>query len=226
MSQRIIKKVEVSPLFWKDLSDWRKNPDYAKVRGNIGAMIGKVMRGEPGGEAPFRGNDAWEDVRHIHVGAKLVLFATYPDEETIRICALKKHDFYGFKRERKSMATNAANVILRAAMAETKPFPDWGKITWKDPAELLDHPELPELSREALDALYQDLAQEGEDFTRLRRATEGMTDRNASRVADAWLDDLLKAEARVQDVILARARHRHDHSPAELFTRWEESPEP
>lgn len=220
MKHRVIRKVEVSSLFWKDLNDWRKHPEYAKIRANIGAMVSSVMRGEPGGDISFRGLDAWEGVRHLHVGSKLILFTAYPDDETLRICALKKHDFYGFKRERKSMANNAANVVLRAAFAASQPFPDWGKINWRDPAEILTHPELREISREALDSLYQELAQEGEDFVRLRKATEGMTDRNAARVADAWLDDLLTAEAAVQSVILERARYRHAHTPSELLTTW------
>lgn len=222
MRQRVIRKVEVSSLFWKDLDDWRRHPDYAKIRGNIGAMVAAVMRGEPGGDLPFRGLDAWEGVRHLHVGSKLVLFTAYPDEETVRICALKKHDFYGFKRERKSMANNAANVVLRAALSAAQPFPDWGRITWRDPSEIPDHPELREVSREALDSLYQELAQEGEDFSRLRKATEGMTAKNASRVADAWLEDLLVAEAAVQTIILERARYRHAHTPPEIFTVWQD----
>lgn len=226
MSNRKITKVEVSALFWRDLDDWRKHAEYHKIRGAIGDMVERVMRGEPGGDLPFQGLSTWGGVRHMHVGAKLVVFTAYPDNDTLRICALKKHDFYGFKRERKSMAVNAAHVILRAALAEPKPFPDWGRFTWKDPSEVPDHPELKEMSREALDALYQDVVREGEDFGKLRKATEGMTDKNASRIADAWLEDLLKAENAVQSAILERARYRHDHTPTELFERWSETPVP
>lgn len=225
MTQRRITKVEASPLFWKDLADWRKHPEYVKIRGNIGGMVARLMRGEPGGDVGFQGLHLWDGIKHLHVGAKLVVFTAYPQEDTLRICALKKHDFYGFKKERKSLAGNAASVVHRAAAASAKPFPDWGRISWKDPAEIIDHPELLEISRESLDRLYQEIAQEGDDFVLLNRATAGMSDKNASRVADAWLTDLLRAEAAVQEALLVRDRHRHDHSPAEIFTGWRPEPD-
>ena len=225
--QKKISKVEVSALFWKDLDDWRRHPEYAKIRANIAGLVERVLRGEPGGDVGFTGLSAWDGVKHMHVGQKLIVFTAYPKDDTLRICALKKHDFYGFKRERKSMAANAARVILRAAAAVPKPFPDWNKISWKDPSEVIDHPELAEMSRDALDALYQDIAEEGDTFKKLRRATEGMTEKNAARVADAWLEDLLRAENAVQAAILKRARHRHLSTPKETFTSWADiTPEP
>lgn len=217
--QRKIKKVEVSSLFWNDLSDWRKHPGYPKIRADIGGMVSKMMRGEFAGDSPFR-NKVWEDVRHLHVSSKLIVFLTYPDEETVKICALKKHDFYGFKNNRSNIERNSASVILRSAIAQSKPFPDWGRMSWRDPSEILDHPELLEMSREALDTLYQEICQEGEDFLKLRKATEGMTDKNASRIADAWLEDLMRAEGVVQDAILKKARYRHEHTPEDLLTQW------
>lgn len=218
--QKKISKVEVSALFWKDLDDWRRHPEYAKIRANIAGLVERVLRGEPGGDVGFTGLSAWEGVKHMHVGQKLIVFTAYPQDDTLRICALKKHDFYGFKRERKSMAANAASVVLRAAMSPAKTFPDWGKVSWKDPADILSHPELMEHSRDALDTLYQEIVEEGDSFARLRRATDGMSETNANRIAEAWLEDLLRAEEKVQTVILARARHRHAHTPAEAFTRW------
>ena len=222
MNQRKIKKVEVSKLFWRDLDDWRKHPEYHKIRSHIGKMVEKVMNGDPGGDVPFMGNPVWEDIRHIHVGQKLVMFTRYTDDETLRICALKKHDFYGFRRERKNQASNAAQVILRAAMAAASPFPEWGKISWKDPSEIPDHPELKELSRDSLDKLYQEIMEEGEEFTRLRTAISGMSDKNAERISDGWLEDLLKAESAVQEMILTKARHRKDNTPPDIFTAWNE----
>lgn len=224
MTQRQVKKIEVSALFWKDLDSWRKHPDYQKIRANIGDFVNKVMRGQPGGDVNFKGNPLWEDVRHLHVGSKLIAFMRYTDDDTLRICALKKHDFYGFKNERKSMAGNAARVILNASVSASRAFPDWGKLTWKDPSELHNHPEIREMSREALDTLYQDIAEEGETFARLEKATEGMSEKNADRIADSWLADLLVAEQQVQEVILMRARYRHDHTPAKIFTDWVPTP--
>lgn len=220
MTQRTIRRVEVSSLFWRDLDDWRRHPDYDRIRADVAGMVGRMMRGEPAGDAPFRGASFWGGVRHMHVAAKLIVFLTYPDEETVRLCAIKKHDFYGFRSERKSLAANAASVVLRSALSEPQPYPDWGRLSWRDPADILTSAELRELSRDALDALYREVVEEGESFGRLRRATEGMTDRNAARVADAWIEDLLRAEAAVQAVILERASHRHAHTPPEVLTGW------
>lgn len=113
---RTITKVEVSDLFWKDLAKWRSSKEYPAIRAGIADMVLAAARGGNGGDKNFTGgNKIWTGIRHKHLPAKLILFTMYPDGDTMRICALKKHDFYGFKNERKSRAADAAHKVRNAA---------------------------------------------------------------------------------------------------------------
>lgn len=219
MSTRTITKVEVSKLFWKDLAKWRSHKDYWTIRRQIGEMVGKVAAGEPGGDNPFSGK-LWTGIRHMHVAAKLIVFSTYTDDETLRICALKKHDFYGFKRERKSLAENAAQKIRTAADSPAVASPGWSTIKWADPGEIPGHPELPECSREALDDLYQEILEEADTLERLERQIGTLSARTGQRVAEAWIESLIEAQEAVEAQILKAARRQPDSLPALEFERW------
>lgn len=73
MANRVVKRVETSKLFWKDLEEWRRHPDYKKIRREINDMLKRMSAGENAGERGFN-NSVWEDIKHKHVSAKLVVF--------------------------------------------------------------------------------------------------------------------------------------------------------
>lgn len=221
---REIRKVEVTSLFWKDLADWRKHPDYWRIRSQISDMVQKAARGEPAGDKPFTGGNLWTGIRHMHLAAKLVVFTMYPDEDTIRLCAIKKHDFYGFKNERRSLASTAAQTIRYAATKGHCPSPEWSGLRWSDPAEIANHPELPELSSQGLGRLMDELMEEVDSLEKLKRKGEPLSPARRVELADRWLDSIIEA----QDALHERMMHLHKLSsglaePA-LFTRWGEDP--
>lgn len=223
MSARKITKVEISKLFWKDLAKARNNPDYWTIRKQIGEMVSKAAAGEPGGDNPFSGK-RFSGIRHMHVAAKLIVFTTYPDDDTMRICALKKHDFYGFKRERKGMAEKAAQKIWNASNSPAVRSPGWGSIKWSDPGEIPGHPELPECSSETLNALYQEVLDEIDSLEKLDAQISGMSNRTGQRVAESWIESLIEAQEAVEMQILKQARRKPDALPVAEFERWAISP--
>ena len=168
----------------------------------------------------MKNRQVWEGISHMHVAAKLIVFLTYPDADTVRLCALKKHDFYGFGSEKKSVAGDAARKIHNTAAKPPAPSPEWPSLRWSDPGEVAGHPELPELSREALDRLYREILDETDSFSRLERRIEGLHSVAAQRVADRWMDDLSLAQEAVEDAILRIAAMKRRHLLARDFEAW------
>jgi hypothetical protein len=220
---RTIAKVEVSGLFWKDLSKLRNTSDYWSIRKNIGQFVLRLGQGEPGGEKGFR-NSVWGDAKHVHVGSNAILFNTFPESDTLKLCALRNHAFYNFKGGRKNQDGPAAAKVATAAGGPSLSSPGWPQLRWSDPAEIAGHPEFAELSREGIEAVYRDVLDEGQDLTRLTRQIDGMSDRNAARVADGWLNSLIDAEAACEKQLLAIARRRPDFMKVAQFESWLEGP--
>ena len=213
---RRIEKIEVSDLFWKNLAKWRKIPEYWAVRKSISDMVKKASQGLPPGDRGFHAS-RWKGVSHMHLPAKLIVFTMYPNNDTLRLCALAKHDFYGFKNERKSLADNAARKVLQAADRAPMRRPDGSTLKWRDPAELIGHPEIAELSLPALQSLYQEVREESETFDIFHRTSCEMSQKMQDRFSETWVLSLIEAEAELEKELIARARKQLDFlKPVEM----------
>lgn len=215
-----ISKVEISSLFWDDLSDLRNHPDYRKLRENIATMVQTMARGDIAGDRAFQGRDVWGSIRHKHIGSKLILFLTHPDADTVRLCAIKKHDFYGFRRERKSRVEDAARKIANAAASPHAPSPGWPSLKWTDPGAIASHPELRELSRDGLETLYQEVLDEIDTLDLLAARVDGMSDKLAKSFTDGWFDGLLEAQAAIEHQLCELARKPKAHLSPAVFDAW------
>lgn len=216
-----ITKIEISALFWRDLAEWRTHKEYFSVRARIAELVLRAGAGEPAGDVPFNGRkEVWEGIGHTHVGNKLTLFTTRPDGDTIRLCAVKKHDFYGFRNERKGRANDAARKIHNASVTPHVPSPGWSGIRWRDPSEVATHPELRELSETGLRGLYQDLLTEADRFDRLAEAVKDLSPRMRGAVEEAWTSGLIDAIGAVEAEIVRTARAPRPHLDPTLFDGW------
>lgn len=227
MQNRKITKVEVSDLFWKDLAGLRKTPNYWAIRKGIAEMIQAVSRGDPGGDKAFIGDKkGWAGILHKHLPGKIILFTMYPEESTIRLCALKKHDFYGFRNERKSRVEDAIRKVRGAAERPAKRSPEWTSLKWQDPGQIAGNPELVELSRDGLDALYQSILEEQDTFEILARRLEreNMSMRLQESFTQSWMDALIEAQGAIEGELVARARRRAPHLEAAAFADWGRGP--
>jgi hypothetical protein len=213
-----VTKIEISSLFWRDLGEWRTHKDYFSVRARIAEMVMRAGAGEPAGDAPFNGRkELWDGIGHTHVGIKLTLFTTRPDGDTLRLCAVKKHDFYGFRSERKGRANDAARKVHNASVSPHDPSPGWSGIRWRDPSEIPAHPELRELSETGLRAPYQDLHTEADRFDRLAEAVKDLSPRMREAVEEAWTSGLIEAIGAVEAEIIRTARSPKAHLEPALF---------
>jgi len=216
-----VTKIEVSSLFWRDLSEWRTHKEYFSVRSRIAELVMKAAAGEPAGDTPFNGRKAvWDGVGHAHVGNKLTLFTTRPDGETLRLCAVKKHDFYGFRNERKGRANDAARKIHNASASPHAPSPGWSGLKWRDPSEIPSHPELAELSDKGLRALYDEVNTEAETFGRLAETVQELSPRMRAAVEEAWMSGLVDALDAIETAIIRSARRPKAHIEPDRFEGW------
>ena len=217
---KTITRVEISSLFWDDLTDLRSHPDYRKLRASIAATIQSMARGENAGDRAFQGRDIWGSIRHKHIGSKLILFLVYPDADTVRLCAIKKHDFYGFRRERKSRVEDAARKIGNAAASPHTPSPNWPSLKWTDPGAIAQHIELRELSREGLSSLYQEVLEEIDTLALPCQRIEGMSDKLARSFTDGWFEGLEEAQSAIEDQLCELARKAKPHFSPKAFETW------
>lgn len=218
-----IKKVTVSPLFWSDLRDLRRSPDYVKIRGNIAKLVYLAAQGLPAGDMPFVGDKVlWKGIGHAHVGSKLTLFTTRPESDEIRICCLKKHDFYGFGSERANKAGTAARVVRNASDAPHRSRPDWPGIKWKEPGDIISHPEMRELSDRALVDLSHEIEGEMDTLERFEGHVKnsGLSARLQDRVLDGWAEDLKSALERVDAQIAQNTRRQKAYLEPEVMSVW------
>lgn len=216
-----VTKIEVSSLFWRDLSEWRTHKEYFSVRSRIAELVMKAAAGEPAGDAPFTGRKAvWDGICHAHVGNKLTLFTTRPEGDTLRLCAVKKHDFYGFRKERKGRANDAARKIHNASVTPHAPSPGWSGLKWRDPSEIPAHPELRELSDAGLRSLYDEVTTEADEFAKLADAVRELSPRMRGAMEEAWVTSLIEAKDAVEAEIVRSARRPKPFLEPDRFEGW------
>lgn len=219
MTRNTISRVEVSQKFWEDLGKWRKNKAYPQIRRKVAEFIERAASGEVTGEASLK-NKVWAGVRYCKIDRNVALFTMRPEPGVIRLCALEDHGYYGFGGLNTSRETGNANRLRLAAEKPSQPSPQWQSLSWTHPSEIGMHPELPELSRDALDSLYREVLDEAETLFRLREAMTGMSDKQADAFADRWFQGIEDAQQIVEASILDLSSRRVNHLAPQAFKPW------
>lgn len=223
MAHRKITKINGSKLFWKELGALRNHPDYWVIRANIKNIIQVMERGESPGDRGFRSPDM-EGLRHIRVASKLWLFFGHQEEGEVKLVTVGKHDIYGFGNERSNIKASTSKRLQNALHGPNVRSPEWKSIKWVEPSDVMNHPELLELSREGLEALYNELLEEADTLERLEQATKSLSKRSADRVGYGWLDDLDEVIHFVEATLVKSARKKVPYLTPKDFENWGDGP--
>jgi len=192
-------------LFWKSLEDLRGHPRYSAVRAQLNDLIAsKKISNQPVSprDKPFNPSGALAGIWHWACcrNPDIVLFYTI-EEKTLTVAMVGDHHDYSFQGRGMRSAKNTASRIANAIRSPHVPSPEWKSIRWKRPADITVHPDLFELSKEALRALDHILRQElvdGEIFERVYGVS--IYDSTVQEF-DAWMDETNSAVEAVSQAL-------------------------
>jgi hypothetical protein len=219
---RKIKAVETSDIFWNDLKGLRKESWYADIRKSIAKFVTDLAKGLPVRERGFS-NPNLKGVMHVGLPKDMRLFHVYPDDSVLRLCLVADHRVYGFKGKNKSKEASTANRVWRSAEGEVVQSPKWDDIKWKNPADLVDNPELNEMSIKGLHDINVSLNAEIDDFQLLIRFAKVPTVNEVpDKVLGPWLEDLVSAQESVIDAMDLVCKRRRKPLVIEDFQCWME----
>ena len=219
-----IRKVEVSRGFWGDLEGLRHESFYGDLRRAVGRYLEDMQAGRPIPEAGFK-NSKLRGVKHLRLPRGLRLFYAYTGEGCVRLCRIADHKSYGFKGKHRSREAEAADRLRREIEAPAAPSPGWATLPWRRPSELLDHPELAEVSTEGLQRLLDEVEGEVDGLPRLCRdvGVRGAEELPEEKV-DAWLEDLVRAADALAQELERRLSRAAPAVDAASLRNWSDGP--
>jgi hypothetical protein len=113
------------------------------------------------------------------------------------------HHDYGFNNKGTNAGQVMANRIDQAIARGHVASPDWDTIKWSTPMELLDHPELAELSLAALGRVHTAVQVEAETFELLLRV-EGKERSQMPEVYTPWFEALDALNDKIEAIVNTR----------------------
>ena len=199
-------------LFWETLREHRQQPYYRALRFKL-LKFAAAKWASPGqasaADRPFR-NPALRDIWHIrlHQDPEITLFYAKRGSETV-FAMLGDHNDYAWRGINARAEPRTANRVNNSVDRPAAQSPHWATLKWQDPLEILNHPDLPELSREASHLLMQELADEASEPVKFeRRQGFALVDAKEADF-DAYLEDIQRARELVSSLIAKNLPSTH-----------------
>lgn len=191
-----IERVVFPELFWRSLEHLRGHPRYPAIRSQIDELVAfkKVSNQRINQrDKPFNPKLSLSGIWHWACcrNPDIVLFYTI-EAKTMTMAMVGDHHDYQFQgrgaRAQENTARRIANAIKSPHVS-----PEWKSIGWKRPSDITSHPDLFELSKNALRTLDNSLRQELEDGEIFKRVFGvSIYDSNVEDF-DAWIDETTEA---------------------------------
>jgi mRNA-degrading endonuclease YafQ of YafQ-DinJ toxin-antitoxin module len=204
-----ITKVITTSLYWETLGELRNTPRYEKVRESINNLV--RMKAERRG--PVNGRDQMFAVKSLPAlyglwhcaisrSPDVVLFYAVNDD-TLTLGMLGTHDDFPNHRSTNTSRLNGVGTRIRNSMAEGHvPSPRWTDLKWSRPGDLIEHPEVEELSSSALTELLEVLEREATDAPLFERLHGRPILDCDEPTIDAWLSEVEKAHGHVCELVM------------------------
>jgi mRNA-degrading endonuclease YafQ of YafQ-DinJ toxin-antitoxin module len=194
-----IKYVITTALFWKTLAEYRRHGNYLTLRDKIDETVyhkAQDRHHRTQRDKPFDATSKLRDIWHTHLSKEFdaVLFYTVAGDD-LTLAMIGNHGDYPNAGKGKSKEAPFAARIWNAVGEGHVPSPEWQKIRWSHPAELLGHRDLPEMDPRVVDALRSEIREEIQSFARFEKLTglDHLDDDNIGEVL-AYLDTLEKVD--------------------------------
>lgn len=217
---RTITKVEASATFWKDLEGLRKESWYGQLRRSIAEFVFEASEGNTSREKGFA-NPKLKGIMHIRLPQGMRMFHVYPENDLLRLCLVVDHSSYGFNGKHMGREGKTADKIWRDFEVPTVRSPFWEDVRWKHPQEIMNNPEIDEMSKNGLVDLLDEIEEESRSLEKLMRAVGVKSISDISdEDYDDWADDLIEAQIRVTDTIEKMAKRRNSDLKIQDFEPW------
>ena len=157
-----VKAVDYTAMFWSDMEAERTGGHYASMRAKLRQVVQhRLETGEPHPREKFFGVGELRGMWHIHLCASPLKVAFYDFENGVmRLRKLGNHEDYAWNGKGIGTDARTARAIARSDPTNVT-SPLWPQAPrWLKPEDLRRHPDLPELSPAAFDALEEEIQNE------------------------------------------------------------------
>jgi mRNA-degrading endonuclease YafQ of YafQ-DinJ toxin-antitoxin module len=202
-----ITKVVFTDLFWETLSEHRKHSRYRDFRNSIAMCIRYKSQNRSftsASDKPFNADPTLKGIWHCKLSRNPDVIMFYRmSENTMYLSMIGDHHDYGYNNKGTNAGQVMANRIEQAIARGHVATPDWETIKWSTPMELLENPELAELSLAALSRVHTAVQMEAESFELLLRV-EGKERSQLPEVYSPWFEALDALNDKIELIVSDR----------------------
>lgn len=191
-------------LFWDTLAEHRTAPYYRTLRAKLLAIGAHKTLSDSqfsAADRSFKNNDL-KNIRHIRLVQNPEITLFYHTSSGVTTFAmLGNHTDYGFKGINMTAETRTGVRVHNASVSVEKPSPTWPSLRWQDPLDIVNNPDIPEMSRDALKDLMAEILEEEKDAPRFERKHGCSVLDCHEDIFEKYISDVQKASQFVNNVL-------------------------
>lgn len=186
-----INRVVYSALFWETLERLRGHARYPALRAQFHEFLAlkqETCQRVNQRDGPFNSHGPLSNIWHWACSRNpdVVLFYTI-ESGTLTMAMVGDHHDYTCQGRGARATERTAKRIANAVSGHHVPSPGWKSISWRRPSDIIRHPDISELSKDALQSLASSLRKELDEGCLYERLF-GVSVLDAGTEAfDAWI---------------------------------------
>lgn len=196
-------RVVHTALFWETLSSYRNNGHYDAIRTKLQAIVQhRATFGTPHPREALFTSGPLRGIWHFHIMRKpnVILFHSFADG-ILSLHMFGDHDDFAYRGVNRKADQRTRNRIDHGSHNDVS-TPLWPtRLRWTTPNDLLRHPDLPEMSPEALEEIQDTVEDEFQSLGRRWSLTNGrLLESEPPAVVDAYIEELITLSAAIEDI--------------------------
>ena len=213
-----LKFVVTTKEFWDSLAEHRNHSRYPEIRGRIDWFLKQKASNrmmQIGGDSQFSSNAHLMGIGHCKLSTNpdVVMFYT-TSGDTINLAMVGSHHDYPHQGKHLQKAEPLGRKIRDSVSRGHVASPEWRKIKWKTPDDILAHRELAETTLDELAVIAEILRSELDDGAIYRETTgKDLLDAEDVNVVEEWLGKTEMALLAVEQAQRSVRENRKANSP-------------